>query len=64
MLRKSLLVGLCVVMLVFVCGVFLGVAETIVGWPVCCYVGIVQSLYNFLYLMITQSVVITRRKLG
>ena len=64
MLRKSLLVGLCVVMLVFVCGVFLGVAETIVGWPVCCYVGIVQSLFVLRYLMITQSVVITRRKLG
>ena len=52
MLRKPLLVGLCVVMLVFVCGVFLGVAETIVGWPVCCYVGIVQSLFNFLYYVI------------
>ena len=51
MLRKSLLVGLCVVMLAFVCGVFLGVAETIVGWPVC-YVGIVQSLFNFLYYVI------------
>ena len=41
MLRKPLLVGLCVVMLVLFCGVFLGVAETIVGWPVCWYVGIV-----------------------
>ena len=51
-LRKPLLVGLCVVMLVFVCGVFLGVAETIVGWPVCCYVGIVQCLFNFLYYVI------------
>ena len=40
MLRKPLLVGLCVFMLVLFCGMFLGVAETIVGWPVCCYVGI------------------------
>ena len=52
MMRKPLFAGLCVVMLVFVCGVFLGVAETIVGWPVCCYVGIVQSLFNFLYYVI------------
>ena len=43
-LQKPLLVGLCVVMWVLVCGVFLGVAETIVGWPVCCYVGMVQCL--------------------
>ena len=28
-------------MWVLLCGVFLGVAETIVGSPVCCYVGIV-----------------------
>ena len=41
MLRKPLLVGLCVVMLVLSCGVFLSVAETIVGSPVCCCVGIV-----------------------
>ena len=41
MLRKPLLVGLCVVMLVLFCGVFLGDAETIVCWPVCWYVGIV-----------------------
>ena len=40
-LQKPLLVGLCVVMWVLFCGVFLGVAETIVGSPVCCYVGIV-----------------------
>ena len=40
-LQKPLLVGLCVVMLLLFCGVFLGVAETIVGWPVCCYVGTV-----------------------
>ena len=40
-LRKPLLVGLCVVMLVLFCGVFLSVAETIVGSPVCCCVGIV-----------------------
>ena len=31
----------CVVVWVLLCGVFLGVAETIVGSPVCCYVGIV-----------------------
>ena len=41
MLQKPLLVRLCVVMLVLFCGVFLGVVESIVGWPVCCYVGIV-----------------------
>ena len=41
MLRKPLLVRLCVVMLVLSCGVFLSVAETIVGSPVCCSVGIV-----------------------
>ena len=41
MLRKPLLAGLCVVMLVLFCGVIPGVAETIVGSPVCCYVGIV-----------------------
>ena len=40
-LRKPRLVGLRVVMWVLFCGVFLGVAETIVGWPVGCYVGIV-----------------------
>ena len=44
MLRKPLLIRLWVVVLVFFCGVFLGVAETIVGWPVCCYVGMVQCL--------------------
>ena len=41
MLQKPLLVGLCVVMLVLFCGMFLGVIETIVGSPVCCCVGIV-----------------------
>ena len=41
MLRKPLLVGLCVVVWVLFWGVFLGVAETIVGSPVCCCVGIV-----------------------
>ena len=41
MLRKPLLIRLWVVVLVFFCGLFLGVAETIVGWPVCFYVGIV-----------------------
>ena len=41
MLQKPLSVGLCVVAWVLFCGVFLGVAETIVGWPVCCYVGTV-----------------------
>ena len=41
MLRKPLLVCLCVVVLVLFCEVFLGVAETIVSLPVCCYVGIV-----------------------
>ena len=40
-LWKPLLVRLCVVMLVLFCGVFLGDAETIVGSPVCCCVGIV-----------------------
>ena len=40
-LRKPLLVGRCVVMLVLFCGVFLSVAEIIVGFPVCCCVGIV-----------------------
>ena len=39
MLRKPLLVRLFVVMLVLFAEVFLGVAETIVGSPVCCYVG-------------------------
>ena len=48
MLRKPLLVRLCVFMLVLFCGVFLGVAETIVGSPVCFYVGIV--LWSFLVL--------------
>ena len=41
MLQKPLLVRLCVVEWVLFCEVFLGVAETIVVWPVCCYVGIV-----------------------
>ena len=41
MLRKLLLVRLCVVVWVLFCRVFLGVAETIVGSPVCCCVGIV-----------------------
>ena len=40
-LQKPLLVRLCVVMLVLFRGVFLGVVESIVGWPVCCYAGIV-----------------------
>ena len=35
-LQKPLLFRLCVVMLVLFCGVFLSVAETIVGSPVCC----------------------------
>ena len=52
MLQKLLLVGLCVVVWVLFFGVFLGVAETIVGWPVCCYVGVVQCLLNFLYYII------------
>ena len=43
MLQKPLLAGLCVVVWVLFCGVFPGVAETIVGSPVCCYVGIVLS---------------------
>ena len=41
MLRKPLLVRRCVDVWVLLCGVSLGVAETIVGSPVCCYVGIV-----------------------
>ena len=41
MLQKPLLVRLCVGMFVLFSGVFLGVAETIVVSPVCCYVGIV-----------------------
>ena len=45
MLQKPLLIRLCVVVLVLFCGVFLSVAETIVGWPVCCCVGIV--LWSF-----------------
>ena len=40
MMRKPLFAGLCVGMLVLFCGLFLGVAEIIVGWPVCCYAGI------------------------
>ena len=40
-LQKPLLFGLCDVVWVLFCGVFLGVVETIVGSPVCCYVGIV-----------------------
>ena len=39
-LQKPLLVRLCVVVRVFCCELFLGVAETIVVWPVCCCVGI------------------------
>ena len=42
-LQKPLLVALCVVVWVLFCGMFLSVAETIVGSPVCCYVGIVLS---------------------
>ena len=34
MLQKPLSFRLCVVVLVLFCGVFLGVAETIVVWPV------------------------------
>ena len=45
MLQKPLLIRLCVVVLVLFCGVFLSVAETIFGWPVCCCVGIV--LWSF-----------------
>ena len=41
LLQKPLLVGLCVVVWALFCEVFLGVAETIVGLPVCCCVGIV-----------------------
>ena len=41
MLRKPLLVRLCVDVWVLFCGVFLGFAETIVGSPVCCCVCIV-----------------------
>ena len=41
MLQKPLLVRLCVVVWVLFCEVFLGVAEIIVGSPVCCYVAIV-----------------------
>ena len=41
MLRKPLLVCLFVVMWVLFCEVFLSVAETIIGSPVCCCVGIV-----------------------
>ena len=51
-LQKPLLVGLCVVVWVLFFAVFLGVAETIVGWPVCCYVGVVQCLLNFLHYII------------
>ena len=40
-LQKPLLVRLCDVVWVLFCGVFLGVAETIVGSPLCFYVGIV-----------------------
>ena len=40
-LRKPLLVRLCVVVWVLLCEVFLSVAETNVGSPVCCCVGIV-----------------------
>ena len=41
MLRKPLLVRLCVVVWVLLCEVFLSVAEINVGSPVCCCVGIV-----------------------
>ena len=41
MLRKPLLVRLCVVVWILFCEVFLSVAETIVGSRVCCLVGIV-----------------------
>ena len=40
-LLRPLLVRLFVVMSVLFAEVFLGVAETIVGSPVCCYAGIV-----------------------
>ena len=40
-LQKPLLFRLCDVVSVLFCGVFLSVAETIVGSPVCCCVGIV-----------------------
>ena len=52
MMQKQLLVLLCVVVSVLFCGVFLSVTETIVGWPVCCYLGIFQCLFNFLYFVI------------
>ena len=45
MLRKPLLVCLCVVVWVLFCGVFLSVAETIVGLPVCCCVAIVIGVF-------------------
>ena len=45
MLQKPLLIRLCVVVLVLFCEVFLSVPETIVGSPVCCWVGIV--LWSF-----------------
>ena len=40
-LQKPLLFGLCDVVWVLFCGVFLGVVETIVVSPVCCCMGIV-----------------------
>ena len=52
MSQKLLLVFLCVVVWVLFCRVFLSVPETIVGWPVCCYVGVIQCLFNFLYYVI------------
>ena len=35
------MVRLCVVAYVLFCGEFLSVTETVVGWPVCCCVGII-----------------------
>ena len=47
MLQKPLLVGLCVVVWVLFCGVFLGVAETIVGTPVLlCGYCFVECFFN------------------
>ena len=49
MLQKPLLVGLRVVVWLLFCEVFLGVAETIVGWPVCCCLGIVLGSVSYCY---------------
>ena len=88
-LQKPLLVGLCVLVWLLFCGVFLSVSEIIVGLPVCCYVGLVLwsvswccenhcwfacvllcgycsvsfKFFVLRHLMITQSLIIARRKL-